>query len=144
MILYQLKCAADHGFEAWFRNGETFDRQAAAGTVLCPVCGDSKVSKAPMAPRIAKSVPRSEEPAPAPVPAAAQGEVIAKLRELRRMIEANAENVGERFAEEARRIHYGETEARAIYGDTTPDEADALTDEGVPFTRIPWVPRHDS
>ncbi len=166
MILYQLKCGAGHEFEAWFRNSAAFDDQAAAGAVSCPVCGDAQVAKAPMAPRISRSASkavalRREEaapvpaPVPGPAPAApapgatqavmpAQAEVMAKLRELRRMVETHAENVGSRFADEARKIHNGEAEARSIYGDTTPEEAEALADEGVPFARIPWVPPHDS
>lgn len=169
MILYQLRCAAGHEFEGWFRNSATYDDQAAAGSVTCPVCGDTRVAKAPMAPRIARSgtkaaalaaesapvpapvagAPVPAAPAPLPAPAAqavlpVQAELMTKLRELRRMVEASAENVGGRFADEARKIHNGEAEARPIYGDTTPEEAEALTDEGVPFARIPWVPPHDS
>ncbi|HYD99545.1 MAG TPA: DUF1178 family protein [Alphaproteobacteria bacterium] len=133
MILFNLRCGAGHEFEAWFRDGATYDAQAAAGEVGCPVCGDSHVAKAPMAPRIAKS--RGEDR-----PRAVAAEVMQKLRELRRHVEQNAEHVGDRFAEEARRIHYGETERRDIYGEATDSEAEALAEEGIGFARIPWVP----
>jgi len=166
MILFQLRCGHGHGFEGWFRNGAAYDEQAAAGAIACPVCGDTAVSKAPMAPSIVRgrsaapsqagpSEPASAAPqAPAPVPVpppehvqrlmAVQGALLGQLRELRRQVEANAEPVGNRFAEEARKIHYGESERRAIYGDTTDAEAEALREEGIEFARIPWVPPHDS
>src|SRR5476649_1842787 len=105
MILFALRCAADHEFEGWFRDGATFDRQSAAGKIACPHCGDKSVTKAPMAPRVARS-----RDADAPSPA----QIRTALQELRRHIEANCDYVGERFAEEARRIHYGESDPRGI------------------------------
>jgi len=192
MILFALKCTADHRFEAWFRNGAAYDDQAAAHQIACPVCGDTGVAKAPMAPRIAKGVakavdraqdtvtsnaskntgaqpaaPGSAPPArpapqlPAPLPAAADvvaslpsslneaqreavAEVMRQLTEVRRTVEKNCDYVGDRFAEEARRIHYGETDPRGIYGEASPDEVEELNEEGVTFHRIPWVPRTDS
>jgi hypothetical protein len=134
MIKFELRCASDHGFEGWFRDGAAYDAQAAAREIACPACGSTEVSKAPMAPAISRN-----RPAPEAV-AAAKAEMLKKLRELRAEVERNAEYVGDRFAEEARRIHYGEVEHKAIYGEATDDEASALADEGVEFARIPWVP----
>jgi len=141
MILFDLKCAHGHGFEAWFRNGAAYDEQSAAGAILCPVCGDARVTKAPMAPRIARSGAKARDAA---AEAKVQAELMRELRELRRKVEENADYVGDRFAEEARKIHYGEVETRAIYGETTPDQAAELKEEGVPFASIPWVPGHNS
>ena len=138
MILYQLRCVEGHGFEAWFRDGETYDRQSAAGEVTCPVCGCCEVSKAPMAPRVARS--RSGEESVRKTWSAMQ----QSLRELRRHVEANCENVGDGFAEEARKIHYGEVERRNIYGDATEEETKQLDEEGIEIQRIPWPARHDS
>lgn len=133
MILFELKCDGGHGFEAWFHSGAAFDRQKARGLVTCPECGDKRVEKAPMAPRLARA---KAEPAPAP-------EAVKALAELRQNIEKNCEHVGDRFAEEARKIHYGEGAKRNIYGDATDDQARELADEGVEFRRIPWLKRRD-
>lgn len=151
MILYSLCCSKDHGFEAWFRNSDAFDKQAKKGVVSCPVCGDTKVRKAIMAPRIAKGAARKGETMPAPKPAAAPpaapgNHVMAPqlremLAELRQQVEANCDYVGDQFAEEARKIHYGETEERGIYGEATDAEAEALQEEGIEVGRIPWLPR---
>lgn len=155
MILFELKCTADHRFEAWFRDGAAYDAQAAAGTIACPVCGDTGVTKAPMAPRIVKSrsrpAPEKSEPG-APqggggtekAPQDVQGEVMRQLAELRRAVETNCDYVGDRFAEEARRIHYGETDPRGIYGEATPGDVAELKEEGVTIRRIPWLPRTNS
>ncbi|MGE0154421.1 MAG: DUF1178 family protein [Reyranellaceae bacterium] len=147
MILYQLCCSKDHGFEAWFRNSDAFDRQAKKGAVSCPVCGDTKVRKAIMAPRIAKGAgKKAERPAAASQPPAAGSHVMAPqmrqaLQELRKQIESNCDYVGDQFAEEARKIHYGETEERGIYGEATDAEAEALQEEGIEVGRVPWLPR---
>ena len=146
MILFNLRCARDHVFEGWFRNGDAYEAQAAAKKVSCPVCGSRKIEKAPMAPRIGKGVSK-DDGAPAAPPAETSekaAQLMQALRELRSKVEAESDFVGDRFAEEARRIHYGEVETRSIYGQTSDEEADALRDEGVPFSRIPWLPRHDS
>ena len=131
MILYSLRCGKEHQFEGWFRDAAGYDAQAAAGEVACPVCGDKGVAKAPMAPQISAA----REPAP-PDPAV---ELRRGLMWLRRHVEENCDHVGDRFAEEARKIHYGEIEKRDIYGAATDDEARDLKDEGVPFGRIPWI-----
>ena len=175
MILFVLKCTADHRFEAWFRNGDAYETQAAARAIACPVCGDTHITKAPMAPRIAKGGrPKDDAPreggAPETAPAAPAGgapgpaapsvpavpslppevrerfaaEVMRQLTEIRRTVEENCDYVGDRFAEEARRIHYGETDPRGIYGEATAKEAEELEEEGVTFGRIPWLPRTNS
>ncbi|MCC7273056.1 MAG: DUF1178 family protein [Alphaproteobacteria bacterium] len=147
MILFNLRCASGHEFEGWFRNGDTFERQAKAKSVACPVCGVAEVEKALMAPRIGKG---TREPAVDPkVPAkidpeqAKVAEMLKVLREARRLVEENLDYVGPNFAEEARKIHYGETEKHGIYGESTQEEAEALREEGIEFGRIPWVPRAD-
>jgi hypothetical protein len=152
MILYELKCQAGHVFEAWFKDSAAYDRQAKRGQIACPVCNDTRIGKAPMAPSIkgsknrdeARSEARSEE-AKVPAPAPAAAESIAHLgameavRELVRQIEANCENVGDKFPDEARRIHYGESEKRGIYGQASLEETKALQDEGVEVAALPWV-----
>ena len=136
MILYDLRCSGDHGFEGWFKDSETFDEQAEAGVVVCPVCGDTAVSKAPMAPRLSKSRADSDAPKLA--------ETREALLKLRGEVESNCDYVGGEFAEEARKIHYGETDKRDIYGETSDEEARELTEEGIKVGRIPWIPRTDS
>jgi hypothetical protein len=135
MIHFSLRCAAGHEFEAWFRNGAAYEKQAKTGRIACPECGGVEVEKAPMAPRLAKSAPRGE---------VSPAEMRRALRALRADVEANCEHVGPRFAEEARRIHYGETARRSIYGESTPSEAKELADEGIEVGRIPWVPNEDA
>jgi hypothetical protein len=150
MILYNLFCSADHVFEAWFRNSTAYDEQAAAGEILCPVCGNASVAKAPMAPRIAKGGGKSREvggesgPSPQTYTNTQAAEMRRMLTELRSHVEENSDYVGEKFAEEARKIHYGETEERNIYGEATEGQAEELTEEGIKVGRIPWLPRTDS
>lgn len=142
MILFNLKCAKEHVFEGWFRNGDAYEEQVGTKTISCPICGSRKVEKAPMAPRIAKGAEKSVARQQSETQKAAQ--LMSALRELRDKVEAESDYVGERFAEEARRIHYGEVETRSIHGESTDEEAEELREEGVPFARIPWVPRQDS
>ncbi|WP_298723833.1 DUF1178 family protein [uncultured Ferrovibrio sp.] len=139
MIKYELKCRKDHVFEAWFYDSATYDKQAAGGKVVCPVCGSRKVTKAPMAPRIGRS--KADQAAEEVKRAAAARRLLAELRD---HVEKNADYVGDRFAEEARRIHYGETDPRSIYGEASPDEARELVEEGVDVAIIPWLPRGDA
>jgi hypothetical protein len=136
MILFALRCANDHEFEAWFRDGDGYEAQHAAGEIACPHCGDTSVEKGVMAPRLA----RSREPMP---PAAALAQMRKALSEMRRQIETHCDYVGPRFAEEARRIHYGETDPRGIYGEASDTESRELADEGVKFGQIPWIPSAD-
>ena len=138
MILYQLRCPSEHQFEGWFRNSDAFEAQQKAHEIACPVCGDSNIDRALMAPAVGRK--SNSLPDPTPDPARA----ITLLRTLRKVVEESHENVGDRFAEEARKIHYGETDARGIYGQTTAEEAEELADEGIEVARIPWVPLADS
>ncbi|MCR0982521.1 DUF1178 family protein [Roseomonas populi] len=154
MIHYQLRCSQDHGFDGWFKDSAAFDKLAAAGLVDCPVCGDTKARRDLMAPAIAK--PRAE-PAPVVKPAETQpapqesaatagpmpAQLMALLQRMRAEVEKNCDHVGRDFAEEARKMHRGESERRGIYGDATPEEAEALADEGIEIGSIPWVPRAD-
>lgn len=154
MIHYQVQCSQGHGFDGWFRDSAAFDAQVGHGLVECPACGDTKVSRALMTPAVPKKG-RAEKQAvavkPEPVgetPVAVAGErlpdhVRAMLQRLRAEVEKNCDYVGEQFADEARRIHRGETAARGIYGETTPEQAESLADEGIEVNRIPWVPRAD-
>lgn len=161
MIRYALTCDNDHRFESWFRNSEAFDTLSSSSNVSCPHCGSTAVSKALMAPSVGKEVVQHRQPTvtPAQGPAEMQpGEapansqaVMAQAEQLRRMLQAmrrkveeSCDYVGGEFAEEARRIHYGESEQRGIYGETSKEEAEALADEGIDFGRIPWVPREDA
>ncbi len=136
MILFNLICGHDHEFEGWFRDGATYDLQAAAGEIWCPTCGDRQIRKAPMAPRLIKGRGGADEKA---VP-----ELREALLALRRDVEENCAYVGDRFPDEARRIHYGEAEKRPVYGEATLAEARALVDEGVEVVPLPWRPRHDA
>lgn len=139
MIRYTLKCHQAHEFEVWFRDSTAFEKQQEAGEVVCPLCSSRKVEKAIMAPNVAsrKGASNAEERQRATA-------ALAMLREVREAVEKNADNVGDRFAEEARRIHYGEVKPRNIYGNTTKDEAEELVEEGVEFGVIPWVDLPDA
>lgn len=140
MISFNLRCDKDHVFEAWFKDGKTYDRQAKQGKVACPVCGDVKVAKAPMAPNIAKGASRGAA-GKAYVQAA---ELRKNLEKLQKEVAENCDYVGDQFADEARKIHYKEADERNIYGETSDDEAQSLEEEGIEFARIPWLPRTNS
>jgi hypothetical protein len=158
MIRYALRCEHDHTFESWFQSSSAYDAQVKRKLVECPACGSTKVEKAIMAPRIVSKKGREAAPVPvpavpAPVPAqevippgstslmmAQERELRAKLKELRDHIVKNADDVGERFPTEARKMHYGETEHRPIYGEASLDEARELIDEGIEVAPIPVLP----
>ncbi|WP_428670391.1 DUF1178 family protein [Roseibium sp.] len=167
MIRYTLICEAAHSFEGWFRNSGDFEAQCGRELVVCPVCGSSDVKKALMAPAVSTSRKReaisasaaAEPAAPAQTeassPAATPGqtqpaallptdvrhrEIVEALRTLRAQVIANSENVGKGFAEEARKIHYGEAEERSIYGETTLEDAEALQEEGISVLPLPELP----
>ncbi len=137
MIRFTLACEHDHTFEGWFRNGEDYDKQRKRGFVECPECGSTHVDKALMAPAV--STGRRQEKI-----ALAQGDeqrrVMGALKELSKKMRENADYVGDKFAEEARKIHFGEADARGIYGEATPDEVKGLADDGVEFMPIPVFP----
>ena len=152
MIRYSLRCEHDHAFESWFQDSSAYDTQVKRKLVSCPVCGSHGIEKAIMAPRIVGKKGR-EGAAPAPAPAetgaaatstpllmAQERELRAKLKELRDHIVKNADNVGESFPNEARKIHYGEIEHRPIYGEASPDEARSLIEEGVEVSPLPVLP----
>ena len=135
MKVLNLRCANGHGFEGWFASDDEFMDQNGRGLLECPLCNDRVVSRMPSAPRLNLSGAR-EEPAAPPVPAQPADLQAAWLQAVRRLM-ANTEDVGDRFAEEARRIHYGETENRGIRGEATPEERQALHDEGIEVVAIP-------
>jgi hypothetical protein len=170
MIRYALNCDNGHAFESWFANSAAYDKQAKRKLVTCPLCGSAKVEKAIMAPRLGPSLnseaaeprppsPTPTPPNPAPPPplqpgpmppippqtpvammSSAERELRHKLKELRDHITKNASYVGPRFPEEARKIHYGETEHRSIYGEASPAEAKELHEEGIEFHPLPILP----
>ena len=141
MIVFDLICSNEHTFEAWFRDSKAFAGQRRKKAVSCPVCGDQKIDKALMAPNISTSKKRA---ASVEQSTEAAGQAVRVLREIRRQVEENCEYVGPEFAEEARKIHYGESEQRDIYGEATKQESEDLRDEGVEFSGLPWLPRADS
>ena len=153
MIRYTLRCEKDHAFESWFQSSSAYDQQVKRKLVSCPACGSTMIDKAIMAPRIVSKKGRERvAPSPAPVPAEApaaestslmmaqERELRAKIKELRDHIVKNADNVGERFPNEARAMHYGDKEHRPIYGEASPEEARSLIDEGVEVSPLPTLP----
>lgn len=162
MIHYDLRCTeAGHVFDGWFRDSATFERQAADGHIECPVCADRRIVRALMAPAVSTrraALPAPEQPAapPAATPATppsvpepmAGGRLPdamrALLQRLRAEVERNCDYVGPEFADEARRMHRGEIDHRAIYGEASPDDAELLANEGIEVNRIPWVPLSDA
>lgn len=166
MIHYQLHCAAGHDFDGWFKDIAAFDKQAKRGLLECPVCGGTEVTRALMAPAVPRKAHALPAPASVPVPAPVPSpeapppgtgpasppalaghlpdHMRAMLQRLRSEVEKNCDYVGGEFAEEARRMQRGESSHRGIYGETSPDEAEALSEEGIEVSRIPWLPRADS
>jgi hypothetical protein len=162
MIRYALACQSGHTFESWFASSAAYDRQVKRGLVSCPVCNSSKVEKAIMAPRLSGARRRDAGPpppaaveSPAPVSASQppegtpapvammtprERELRKKLRELREHLTRNADYVGRKFPEEARKMHYGELDRRSIYGEATPDQAKELHEEGIEFHPLPVLP----
>jgi hypothetical protein len=158
MIRYSLRCERGHGFESWFQSSSVYESQEKRKLVSCPACGSTKVERAIMAPQIVSKRGRdiaapTSASAPAAAPAAdvaaqpstpllmaQERELRAKLKELRDHIVKNADNVGERFPNEARKMHYGDIEHRPIYGEASPDEARSLIEEGVEVSPLPVLP----
>ena len=156
MIHYQLRCDQDHEFDGWFINSAGFEKQAKRGLIECPQCGGTKVERALMAPAVStREIARLPDTAPVPVqqvlpppPTLPSGapmpaRMIAMLQRMREVVEKNCDYVGPAFADEARKMHSGEVEERGIYGETTPDEAEALAEEGIIVHNLPWVPPAD-
>ncbi|WP_076863999.1 DUF1178 family protein [Bradyrhizobium mercantei] len=153
MIRYTLRCERGHQFESWFQSSAAYETQERRHLIDCPACGSDKVERAIMAPRVIGK--KGREPAQQPAPAAPveptanestslmmaqERELRSKLKELRDHIVKNADNVGERFPNEARKMHYGDIEHRPIYGEASPEEARALIDEGVEVSPLPTLP----
>lgn len=155
MILYNLKCSNDHQFEAWFKDSKAYDKQAKRGDIECPTCSDKSIDKAIMAPRVSSltrkkgleyessnsssnfnkkndvGIDRNKK-------SAINSQLIDVVEKIQKHVEENCENVGTKFADEARAIHYGEAKERGIYGEATQAEIKDLTDEDIPVSRIPW------
>jgi hypothetical protein len=153
MIRYALNCEKGHGFESWFQNSAAYDKQVKRALITCPICGSAKIEKAIMAPRLgnaemaetpktppAPAAPPATSNAPVAVMSPPERELRQKLKELRDHITKNADYVGPRFPEQARKIHYGEMEHRSIYGEASPDEAKELHEEGIAFHPLPILP----
>jgi hypothetical protein len=149
MIRYTLVCEKGHDFESWFADSAAYDKQAKRKLVSCPNCGSSKVEKAIMAPSLGASkksrkkapeAPVSETAAPVAMLSPQERELRQKLREIRDHLTQNAENVGRKFPEEARKMHYGDVEHRSIYGEASPKDAKDLADEGIEFHPLPVLP----
>jgi hypothetical protein len=151
MIRYSLRCERGHAFESWFQSSSAYDSQHKRGLVACPSCDSTKVEKAIMAPRIARKGKSKSTPEPVTAPtedtsstslvmAPQERELLSKLRELRDHVLKNADDVGNKFPEEARKMHYGDIEQRAIYGEATADEARSLVDEGIDVAALPVLP----
>jgi hypothetical protein len=157
MIRYALNCEQGHTFESWFQDSDAYDQQAERGLVSCPHCGSAKVEKAIMAPRLSVTAKKRkapvEQPVATPAPAASETATApvamispqeqalrTKLKELRDHLTKNADNVGPKFPEEARKMHYGEIEHRSIYGVASAEEAEELAEEGIEFHPLPTLP----
>jgi hypothetical protein len=141
MIIFDLKCAPQgHVFEAWFGSSEDYEAQQARGLVTCPLCGSAEVGKAPMAPAVGAKSIQAGGPPPEQVKA-----MLGAMAEAQKKLLETSEHVGPRFADEARAIHLGEAEARAIHGQATPEQADELRDEGIPVAPlpVPLIPPED-
>ena len=137
MIKYQLKCQDNHQFEGWFRNSQDFDEQAEKKLLGCPTCGSSEISKALMAPALARTAAIGTSSDKEEKIAAYKRDLNEAARKAKTYIEKNFDDVGKRFPEEARKIHYGEAEERAIYGEATATEVKELVDEGVEIAPVP-------
>jgi hypothetical protein len=159
MISYSLCCERGHHFDSWFQDSAAYEKQVKRGLVSCPVCESTKIEKAIMAPRIARKrrgeapAPPSETPAeapattpaavqsaPMPLMSAAERELRSKIKELHEHIAKNADHVGNKFPDEARKMHYGESKPRPIYGEASPKEAKELIEEGIDITPLPVLP----
>ena len=139
MKVLNLQCRQSHGFEGWFGSEDDFQDQLARGLVECPMCGDSGVTKMPSAPRLNLGAAEPAAPAPAKqeVVSAPNAQLQAAWLQMVRKVMANTEDVGERFAEEARKIHYGESAERGIRGQASKEETESLLEEGIAVLPLP-------
>jgi hypothetical protein len=138
MIRFALTCDRGHGFDAWFSSGDSYDEQVEAKAIFCPTCGSTHVEKAPMAPAVLRG--RAKETKRESLVGAERKQSYAFLKGMRDYLKDNADDVGRAFPEEARKMHYGETDARNIYGEASVDEAKALHEEGIPALPLPKLP----
>jgi hypothetical protein len=156
MIHYQLRCDQAHAFDGWFKDSASFEKQAKRGLIECPECGGTDVERALMAPALSKRdnvpipfatpSPPAETPSTAPEKATTgrlPAQILAALQRMRAEVEKNCDYVGPSFAEQARAMHRGEVKQRGIYGETTDEQAESLSEEGIAVAKIPWVPRAD-
>lgn len=142
MIVFNLSCAQGHAFEGWFKDARAFSAQRKSRKVSCPVCADTSVARVPAGSRISLGRAKAMEQA---AEAGAQAQALRQaVAELHARVAESCEDVGPRFAEEARKIHYGEAEERGIYGEATLGEAKDLVDEGVPVMPLPKLPESDA
>jgi hypothetical protein len=140
MIRYALSCEAGHGFESWFRESTAFDDQVRSGLLACPQCGSRAIEKQIMAPAVAVKDEAPAQPRPVAMIGEKDARMRAMVRALHRHLQKNADDVGANFAEEARKIHYGETDERAIYGVASEGEARELHEEGIDVLPVPVLP----
>ena len=138
MIRYSLTCAKDHAFDSWFQSASAYDSLQAAGHVACPICGDGTIGKTLMAPTVRPA--RNAGAGPAARLSQPQNDVESAFAAMRKQVEENSEYVGLNFVTEARRMHEGHIDERAIYGEAKADEARALIDDGVPVAPLPFIP----
>jgi hypothetical protein len=139
MKVLNLQCTQTHGFEGWFASHEEFERQLAAGLVECPLCGDTRITKLLAAPRLNLGAAAPAEALPAKAPEGSDSPDVRYLQAVRKIL-AETEDVGDRFADEARRMHYGEKESRGIRGRSTREQTQSLIDEGIPVLALPLPP----
>jgi hypothetical protein len=140
MIKYRLSCPDGHEFESWFRSIADFDTQSHAGDVACPLCASTEITKQPMAPAVVSGRSVTPRSTTTTADSRANTEMLSMLRAFKKTVMENSEDVGTGFADEARKIHFGEAEERNIRGSSTVDEARALADEGIPFGVLPPLP----
>jgi hypothetical protein len=155
MIHYQLRCSQSHGFDGWFNDSASFEKQSSLGLIECPECGGTDVERALMAPALGKGrslvipdvppqpPPSAESPEKVALAQRPPAQILAALQRIRAEVEKTCDYVGPAFADQARAMHRGEVEAKSIYGETTEEQAESLADEGIAVAKIPWVPRAD-
>jgi hypothetical protein len=140
LIRFSLSCANGHGFEGWFGSSQAFDDQQSSGQLACPSCGSTHIHKALMAPAVSTARKKESVRVSAHVPPGPEPEPLVVMRKLRQQLIEGADYVGDRFAEEARRIHYNEVEKRGIYGEASPEDVRSLAEEGIAFHPLPVLP----
>ena len=143
MILYDLTCENGHTFEAWFASSEQYDKQNKRKLICCPICDSNKIRKALMAPNL-KGTKKSRKSYDEKMVQDKNKKFNKKLKEFKKFIESNTEDVGKNFTEEAKKIYYGEKKSRPIRGETTKEQAEELIEEGIPIAKLPWSSREDA